>query len=111
MVPGVESRLAAADRIIFIPPRVIIIGQFMQRRSRRGHALILEHFSVDARCGFRDQCLVRNVWVTSGRRLRFGAIVKQHDKRRSEQTWLGQTHEAKCNGWSSNAKAQTSVVT
>ena len=36
IVPCVQSRLAAANRIVFIPPRVIIVGQLEQSRNCRG---------------------------------------------------------------------------
>ena len=47
IVPRVQSSLAAANRIIFIPPRIIIVGQLEQGCNGRGQALLFEGVCLD----------------------------------------------------------------
>ena len=70
IIPRVRSGLAASDRVILIPPRVIIVGELVQRRSRHADILILESVGINVWSRLGDQGLVRNVWVTLRRRLR-----------------------------------------
>ncbi len=65
-----ESGLAAADRIILIPPRVVVVGELVHRNRCRAHTLIFESVGIDAWRRFCDQRLVGNVWVTLRLRLR-----------------------------------------
>ena len=58
IVPGMESGLAAPDRIILIPPRVVVVCKLMQRCSCHAHALIFESVGINARSRFCYQRLV-----------------------------------------------------
>ncbi len=58
IVPGMESGLAAADRIILIPPRVVVVCELMQRCSCHAHALIFEGVGINAGRGLCYQRLI-----------------------------------------------------
>jgi len=70
IVPRVKSGLAAPDGIILIPPRVVVVCEFVQRCRCRAHTLIFKSVGIDAWSGFCDQRFVGNIWVALRRRLR-----------------------------------------
>src|SRR6516225_348475 len=70
VIPGMKSGLAAADGIILIARRVVLLGELVQRCSRSTHALIFESVGIDTWSRLCDQRLVRNVGVALRRRLR-----------------------------------------
>src|SRR6266516_6969779 len=82
IVPGMQSGVTAADRIILIPPGVVIVRHLVQRRDRRIHALSLKGVGADAWGGFRDQRLVRNIRVPLRREL--PAAVARTDNEQNE---------------------------
>ena len=58
IVPGVKSGLAAADGIILIPPRVVVVCELVQRCSCHAHTLIFESVGINAWRRLCDQRLV-----------------------------------------------------
>ena len=58
VVPGVQTGLAAAHRIVFISPGVIIVRQFVQLRRLRTQTLVRNRARADARFFLRNQRLV-----------------------------------------------------
>src|SRR5437870_9187955 len=68
IIPGMQTRLATGDRIIFVAPVVIVVGEFMQRGGVRWGWFA---FGGNGWRGFGNQSLVRDIWpyFTRGRRL------------------------------------------
>lgn len=58
IVPRVKSGLAAPDGIIFIPPRVVVVCELVQRCSCHADILILESVGINAGRGLCDQRLI-----------------------------------------------------
>ena len=91
VVPGMQSGVAAADRIVFISPGVIIVRHFVQCRGRRAHALIFKRLRIYGRCRLGDQRFIGNVRVSSRGRLRMGRARsndKQNDSAEQNMNWL-----------------------
>src|SRR5262249_33555437 len=97
IVPGMESGLAAADRMILIAPRVVVIGELVQRCSRCAHALIFESIGINAWRRLCDQRLIRNVGITLSWRLRQRDGAKGQPQPRDDYPRTSETHDAKCN--------------
>jgi hypothetical protein len=75
-----KAGLAATDRIILVPPRVIVVCQLMQCCGCRVHTLIFESVGVDSWGRLCDQRLVRNVRITLSWRLRECAVGSEVEK-------------------------------
>src|SRR6266700_2753585 len=92
IVPGMQSGVTAADRIILIPPDVVIVRYLVQRRDRRVHALSLKGVGADARCGFRDQRLVRNIRVPLRRGLCTAVARTDNEQNENDEEKVDQLH-------------------
>ena len=68
IVPGMQTRLAAGNRIIFVPPVVIVVGEFVQRGGVRGGCFA---FASNGGRGFCNQSLIGDIGphFTRGTRL------------------------------------------
>src|SRR4029453_3319084 len=97
IVPGMKSGLAAADRIILIPPRVVIVWELVQHCRCRARTLIFESVGIDAWRRLCDQRLVGNVRITLRWRLRQRDRATDQAQDGGEYPRIIETHEAKCN--------------
>src|SRR5437762_180130 len=92
IVPGMQSGVTAADRIILIPPGVVIVRHLVQCRDRRIHALSPKSIGAYARGGFCDERLVRNIWVPLRRGLRAAVARTDSEQNESDKEKVDQLH-------------------